>query len=176
MGKKIKGKDFVLYIEKDGQNTPVCCGLDLTINLNQEAIEATKAPNSRWRNYIGGYLDFSLATSTLVTIGEGVDITDLYEYMSQGRVLEFVAMANTQKEVFFSGKVLITNLSVTGGTNDITTYTLSATGDGELNIVNPYSIVLLTDEDGNVIEDGEGNPIYTQEHGDLNPIDLEINC
>jgi hypothetical protein len=65
---------------------------------------------------------------------------------------------------------------MTGSYKDVMTYSVQATGDGPLNNINPYEFNILTDEEGNPIEDGDGNIIYDQEHGDLLPIDLNINC
>lgn len=175
MAQKIRGKDFVLLLEKDGKNVPVCCGRDLTININVDLIPVTKAPNSRWSDYIAGDIGFSLSSDSIVTIGNGVNLRDVFAKINSRTPFEFVAMANTTQDVFFSGKILITNLSVNGETKNIMTYSLSATGCGELNVENPYEIIFIDGGDG-IIGSDDDIPIYYDEHGNLNPIDLETEC
>lgn len=174
---KIKGKDIIIYVAKDGVNTPICCGRELELIINTELIEATKAPNSRAKNFITGDESYSIRSSNIVSVGEDIDVMELYKYQRAGIPIEFVMLAKIESKVFFSGKILINNLAINANHTDIATYTITAQGDGELIIDNPYRVIFLEDGEGNLIEDGNGNPIISEiEHGDLNPIDLTNNC
>lgn len=176
MGEKLKGKDLVLLLDKNEQMVPACCSRDLTIDVTAETIEATKVPSSHWRSYIYGMAGYTLSSNNLVVIGDAITVNDIFQAIAQRKTFSFVARHEEEAEVFFSGKVLITNLSIVGANKDVMQYSFTATGDGPLSNTNPYEINILTDGNGNPLEDGEGNMIYEQVTGDLLPINLTINC
>jgi len=174
--KKLKGREYVLLMERSSKMIPVCCGRELELNITSDLIELTKAPKSDWRRYIYGMKSYTISTSGLVIIDDSFTINAFYDAIANKKTLAFVAMSNEEHDVFFSGNVLITQITKTGSYKDVMTYSIQATGDGPLSNVNPYEINILTDKDGNPLEDGEGNMIYDQESGDLLPIDLNTNC
>lgn len=174
--KKLKGREYILLMERESKMIPVCYGRELELTITSDLIELTKAPSSDWRRYIYGMKSYSLSTSGLVIIDNSFTINDFYDAIANKKTLAFVAMSNEEHDVFLSGNILITQITKTGSYKDVMTYSIQATGDGPLNNINPYEINILTDEDGNAIEDGDGNMIYDQESGDLLPMNLNINC
>lgn len=173
---KLLGSNFVLLIERAGSMIPVCCGRELSIEITSDILEATKAPGSTWRSYYYGNKNWSLQTSGLVDIGDGYGVHDVYDALANDKILTFVAMSQQESSIFYSGKMLTQSVSIIGNNRDAMQYRFSATGDGPLDIQNPYQIEVLTDEFGNVITDENGAVIYSQINGDLPPIDLSINC
>lgn len=176
MADNLKGKDFVLLAARDGNMIPICCGRELSLSVTADTIEATKAPQSNWKSYIYGDLGYSLSSSGLIILDSSYTINDFYSIITNREILAFVAYNEQEGNLFFSGNILLTSIEVSGSYKDMMTYSISAIGDGPLNTTNPYVITMMTDGDGNPIEDGEGNIIYDQESGDLLPIDLSINC
>lgn len=176
MADKLKGKDFVGFLAKNGKMVPICCSRDMEIGISADTIEATKRPSSKWKSFIYGDRSYGVTITGLVIIEESITINDLYQVINDGITIPFVARNEENADIFFSGNILITDLRITGNNKDIMTYSMTALGDGELNTSNPYEINILTDGEGNPLEDGEGNMIYEQESGDLLPIDLNINC
>lgn len=174
---KLLGSNFVLLVERDGSMIPVCCGRELSIEITSDILEATKAPGSKWRSYYYGNKTWSLQTSGLVDIGDGYGVHDVYDALANDKILTFVAMSQQENSIFYSGKMLTQSVTITGNNRDAMQYRFSATGDGPLDIQNPYEIEVLTDEFGNPITDEHGNVIYShQTHGDLPPIDLTVRC
>ena len=185
MGKKIKGKDFVIYMDDGGINVPVCCGKNLTITVNQEVIEATKAPDSRWGNSIAGGLSWSITTNSLATIGNTLTMKDIFGKATNGTVFEIVIGVASRRsstgtgrvflaaadDLFFSGKILLNSYSVSGSDNDVVNYSLSAVGDGALNITNPYRYSIASYN-----EDGSPNYGAVIAHGALNDLDIFSDC
>jgi predicted secreted protein len=176
MATKLKGREFVMLTERDSMMIPVCCGRDLEITISSEIIEATKAPQSSWKNWLYGVKSYSVTTSGLVIIDDSFGINDFYNAMNNKQTLAFVTQSNQAHDVFFSGNILITDITMTGSYKDVMTYSIQATGDGALSNLNPYEFNITVDEDGNAVTDEDGNIIYDQESGDLLPIDLDINC
>lgn len=176
MADKLLGKDFVLLAARGGNMIPICCSRELSISISSDTIEATKAPQSRWKSYIYGDNGYSLSTSGLIALDNTFTLNDFLEVIKNREILAFVALNEADGNLFFSGNVLLTGAEISGSYKDVMTYSISAIGDGPLNNTNPYEINIVTDGEGNPIEDGEGNMIYEQESGDLLPIDLTINC
>lgn len=176
MGQPLKGKDFVLLLSKAGEMIPVCCGRELSISINSEVLEATKAPQSTWRSYYYGIKDYTISFSGLTMVGDSFTFNDFYNAISNRETLAFVCRSDEESDIFLSGNVLINKLDLTGPNKDVISHTVTATGDGPLNNSNPYAINILMDEDGNPLEDEDGNVLVEYENGDLLPINYDINC
>jgi predicted secreted protein len=176
MDKKLLGKDFVLLMERSGKMIPVCCGRELTMSITSELIEATKAPSSDWRSYLYGIKGYTVSFSGIVIVADSFDINDFYDAIANKKTLAFVAQSDSDHDMFFAGNVLINNIDTTGAYNDIQTYSITATGDGPLTNSNPYAINILTDNEGNALEDGNGNILVEYESGDLLKIDYTQTC
>jgi len=176
MAQKLKGKEFVILLERIGKMIPVCCGRDLEISIKSTMIPLTRAPKSDWESWLYGVKGYTVSFSGLVIIDDSFDINDLYDAINTKKTLAFVSQSNEAHDMFFSGSILINEINITGSYKDAMTYSISATGTGPLANTNPYQINILVDEDGNAIEDGDGGLIYDMDHGDLLPIDLNINC
>lgn len=173
---KLLGKNFQLMLEKDNEMVPVCCGRELTITINSDLLEATKPPSSVWRSYYYGNKNWTVESSGLIETGEGFGFADLYDAIANSKTIIFVAKHDDTVDVFFSGKILISSMATTGNNKDMMQQSFSATGDGELNIINPYGLQFLTDENGAAITDENGNVIYIQTSGDLPPVNLNVKC
>lgn len=173
---KLKGKDLVLYISRSGQMIPVCCGRDLSISIGSEALEVTKTPTSQWRSFIYGIKEYSISASGIAIIDDSFTVNDFFAAMNNRETVAFIALHNEEQNLFWSGNLIITNIEQTAPYKDVLTYSITATGDGELKNVNEYMIEIMTDENGNPITDENGNIIYSQDSGSLLPIDLNINC
>ena len=173
---KITGKNIMLLISRAGEMIPVCCGREFDINISSEAIEATKLPASDWRSFIYGIKEFSISCSGLMVIDESFIMKDFFNAMNNRETVAFVGMANNGADVFFSGNVVLTSLNISAPYKDMATYSVTGQGDGELNMTNPYKFEIMTDENNNPITDENGNLIYSQNSGDLLPINVDINC
>src|SRR5690554_2421187 len=174
---KLRGKEFTLLLERDGEMIPVCCGRDLSIEINSDILEATKHPASKWRSFYYGNKSWNIQSSGLVELGNSYGFKDVFNAMKNDEIIQFVALSWENDELFFSGNILAQSITIAGGYRDMVNQSFQATGDGELNIISPYNIEVLTDEFGNPIIDEHGNIIYSQQtSGSLPPIDLTINC
>lgn len=178
MGQALKGKDLVMFVEKDGLMTPICCSRELSISVNGEVIEATKMPQSKWRSYFSGLLSYSISTSGLVTVDEGVSVDDMYGFMFSRTPINFIARYKLGVEFFVSGTVILTSVEVTGSNKDVVQMSVSGTGDGELSTDKELQTFPLTDGEGNIITDGAGNTILAapDQYGTDVPIDISVDC
>lgn len=171
----VKGKDIILHIEKDGMQVPICCARDFTINISNDDIEVTKPPNSTWRTYMGGMNSYTINSNNLTTVSEGISFGDLFNYMSGGVIVQWIAKANSTTEIFFSGKIKISRLSLNAPYSDISTYTMDAVGDGVLNIENPYSIIMVGGLDG-IVGTEDDEMVGIADDDSLLPINYETKC
>ncbi len=176
MGTPLKGRDFALLMERTGTMNPACCGRDLSLNISSETIEATKEPQSRWKSFIYGIKSYTVSFSGVTIIDPSFTIKDFYSAMDEQRTIAFVAQSDENEQLFFAGNVLITGIELSGSYKDVMTYSITALGDGQLRTDNPYSINIITDGAGNALTDENGNILTEQLHGDLLPINYNINC
>lgn len=193
MTNKIRGKDFVIYMDVDGVQTPICCGKDLTLNITHEVKEATKAPSSKWKSYVEGVRSFTVASTQLVLVTPkqpprpydpiplppGIQLKDIFAHLASGTPVNFVMGNLSIKEgmlidnsMFFSGKIIIDSIQINGTDSEIATYTFTGVGDGVLGANNPYVYTIISSG-----EDGQpkyGAPLT--EWSPLLPIDLTTDC
>jgi predicted secreted protein len=176
MAQKLTGKNFVLMMERDGEMVPVCCSRDLSIEIQSEIREATKAPFTAWRSFYAGNLTYTVSCSGLVIVDESYTLNDFFAMISNRQSLAFIAVSSETKDVFFSGKIILNTMSVNAPNKDVMTYSITATGDGPLGNTNPYDTIAIEDSDGSIMTDDEGNIIVEEVHGSLLPINYDINC
>lgn len=160
-------------IEKEGEMVPICCGRELSLSIRNEVIEATKPAASKWRTYINGMLSASISTSALVTVGAGITINDVIAAMQGADSIQFICKHSATQEAFFSGKLLFTDLSITGNYKEAMAESLTAIVDGPISTTNPYETVFIVDSNGDFIVDENGDFITEQLSGDLPPITIE---
>lgn len=177
MTNKLKGKDFLLFAERDEAMVPFCCARELSISVIADTIEATKAPQSIWRSFIYGNLSYTVSASGLITL-EGFTIEDLYDAQFSRLPLNFIARHDLGEEFFLSGSIILTNIDVIGSNKDVMQMSISGTGDGVLNRTKTLQTFPLLDGEGNIITDGEGNTmtVAPDQYGTDVPIDISIDC
>lgn len=192
MSKKIRGKDFVIYLEKEGVQTPICCGKDLVLNITHEVKEATKAPQSKWKSFIEGERSYTVSSSQLVLLqpervppgyvqppdAPGIRLKDIFAHLVSGNPVKFV-MGNhnlsgllVDNSMFFSGQMIIDSLQVNGSDSEISTYSFTGIGDGVLSATNPYKYTVIASS-------ADGSPVYgapLTAWSPLLPIDLTTDC
>lgn len=126
----IRGKDFVIEIEQDGQWKPLCFATDCIINMDFEAKEIS-GPQGQWRDYIGGYSGYSINVPALTMFKEDMNFVQL-EALAKGRTkFNWRAGDELPSGVVHSGTVLITNLNLTSQMRDAVKFDMTAIGCGE---------------------------------------------
>lgn len=173
---KFLGKDFVLFMERDSEMFPVCCGRDLSISISSEMIELTKAPSSDWKNYLYGDKTFSVSTSNLFVIGNSFTLADFLNAIINRISLVFVTRVGDNDDLLLTGKINITNIDIVGNNKDVIQYSIQATGTGALTNEGTEYTITLTDGEGNILTDGEGNTLTETYYAGELPMNISIDC
>ena len=175
MQKKFLGKDFALFMERDAEMWPVCCGRDLSVSIQAETIELTKPPTGNWKVYTYGDCSYTASTSSLFVLG-GFTAINFLDAIKNREELTFVTRAGINADLLLSGKVLVTSIELVGNNKEVIQYSVNLTGVGELSSDGTLYEYVLEDGEGNPLEDGEGNTLGGYYYsGDL-PMKLDIEC
>lgn len=126
----IKGKDFILEVERNGVFIPVCYATDCVINMDFEAIEIS-GPQGQWRDYIGGYSGYTLNVPGLVMYKEDMNYTQLEAIAKSRSKFRWRAGDEIPSGFVHAGTALITNLGLTSQMRDVVKFDMTAVGCGE---------------------------------------------
>ena len=134
LGDKVSGASVLLMVEKEGTFIPVGGQTGATINRNSETIDVTNKVSEGYKEYVGGWKDWSVDSDAFVTLGDEGQ-TLLEEAFADGVAitvnLRIGADANA-KGVTYTGKALITSLTTDLSQDNAVTYSLSLQGTGKL--------------------------------------------
>lgn len=143
----IKGKDFVLEVERNSVFVPICYATDCIISIDAEAKEIS-GNTTQWRDYIGGYVGYTLSVPGLVMWAEDMNFVQLESYITNRTRVRWRAGDSLPSGVVHSGTVLLTNLTLTSQMRDAVKFDMSAVGCGpkETGLLPTSSTVYLADE------------------------------
>lgn len=127
----IRGRDFIIMIEVNGEQKPICHATDCIINIQYDAREVID-PTTNWRNYIGDLAGYTIQVPGVVSYNDDVNWVQLEQWAAQRTKLNWYASAFENGGVTHSGTLLITGLNLTSQQNDAMRFDLSAVGCGAL--------------------------------------------
>lgn len=145
--KIIKGRDFILSINKDGVPTPVCYSTDFTINRVRDLKEVS-GPQGLDRDYIASYRGYTIGISGVVSYIDGFSFLDLEAAYEAGTRLEWMGTDAENGGVIHKGIVLLNNVAWASPVRADFTFEASATGCGPKQTIKlpTTSIAYLADE------------------------------
>lgn len=127
---------------------PIAFGTSCSLEISAETLDTSNKMSGNWKEYLTGQLSYTLNSESLLTYsadaeGAGLEnvatFTDLLSAMVAREPVEFVMGTSKAAEdnfalnsKFVSGKAIITGLSATAQTGQITTCTVTFQGSGEL--------------------------------------------
>src|SRR5690349_9558325 len=115
---KIPGKDFVISIEINGQQVPICHATDCIIDKTYETVE-TSGTTTYWKDYIGGYAGYTIQIPALVVYTEEVNIVQLEAWADARQKLTWFASSFDNGGIVYTGTILITNLNKSSQMRDV---------------------------------------------------------
>lgn len=128
---KIPGKDFMITIDVNGTEVPICHATDCIIDKQYGTLE-TSGPQGYWRDYIGEYAGYTIQVPGLVVYTESVNWVQLEQWADARTKLKWYATAFDNGGVVHSGTMLITNLNLTSQMRDVMKFEMSAIGCGAM--------------------------------------------
>lgn len=135
----LNGTEIKVY--KSGTTNLVAFAQNCTLNVNHSPREITNKESAGYKEILEGLRDFSIdidgayawtnAGGTALT--DGVDDTLETNVLNARQAVTFI-FGDTQStsDISYSGSGFITSVSITGGTEDSASYSLSIEGTGAL--------------------------------------------
>ena len=136
----LNGTEIKVY--STGTTNLVAFAQNCTLNINHSPREITNKESGGFKEILEGVRDFSIdidgayawtdAQSTPVALTNGAD--DLIEtnVLNARQKVDFIFGDTSTNDVSYGGSGFITSMSITGGTEDTATYSLSIEGTGIL--------------------------------------------
>jgi predicted secreted protein len=135
----LNGTEIKVY--KTGTTNLVAFAQNCTLNVNHSPREITNKESAGYKEILEGLRDFSIdidgayawtnATGTALT--DGVDDTLETNVLNARQAVTFIfGDTAATSDISYSGSGFITSVSITGGTEDTATYSMSIEGTGVL--------------------------------------------
>jgi len=135
----VNGTDLLLKVGTSDSNeviiaTATSCSLEISV----DEIDQTNKDSAAWKSIIPGTRSWSVSSDALYQ-NEATSSNDFITFFARvdNRTKVYVELttagaSNGDANVFYSGEAYVASLSVNGGTEDQSTYSISLTGTGEL--------------------------------------------
>ena len=143
----LNGTDLLIKMgASDGTDYVVAYATSCSLEISMDEIDQTNKDSSGWKQIIGGTRSWSVSSEALyqneaISSGDNrVTFQSFWQYLgdpTDGRKKVYVELLiadsnSTDNNVYYSGDAYVTSLSVNGGTEDQSTYSVSLTGSGAL--------------------------------------------
>ncbi|WP_126244333.1 hypothetical protein [Chitinophaga rhizosphaerae] len=125
----MKGKDFIIYIEDNGVETPICYATDCVFDF-QYSTRRIVDPTTRWRRFLADDITYTVQVPGVVVFRASVNWVKLKGWAEQGAELKWRASAYAVGGYSMSGSILITSLNFTSQMKDVIKFDMAATGTG----------------------------------------------
>ena len=134
----LNGTEIKVY--SASTNNLVAFAQNCTLNVNHSPREITNKESAGFKEILEGLRDFSIDIDGAYawTNANGVALTDGVDDVLEANVLNarqqvnFIFGDTSSNDISYGGKGYITSVSITGGTEDSASYSLSIEGTGEL--------------------------------------------
>lgn len=148
----INGDKLLLYLTS--ANTVVAYATSCSLQIDQETIDTSSKFSCKWNATLGGRCSYTISADALycnaanAAANSGISFDSLMALMLEGEAVDWVigqasgVTAETSCEdnphtldttkPYYSGKAVITSLSLEAGNNEIASSSISMTGSGEI--------------------------------------------
>lgn len=148
----VKAEDLFLYIYSGGTSsetpTVIAFGTSVELQTEQDTINASSKMSCRWNANMAGKCSYTITSDSLYTVKEGqYSFDQMMAAMIEGSALPWAigqaqaetgATCNTRtfaldtSKPHYKGTGIITSLSLSAGTDEIASCSLTLTGSGEI--------------------------------------------
>jgi len=136
----VNGTDLLLKIGTDATNEVIVAySTSCSLELSMDEIDQTNKDSGGWKSIIGGLRSWSVSCEALYqneAVSSKKAFKDFWSHIDARTAvtieLTITGASNGDANVFYSGSAYVTSLSVNGGTEDQSTYSISLTGTGAL--------------------------------------------
>ena len=137
----LNGTELKVYSGHSGTTNLVAFAQNCTLNINMATREITNKESGGFKEVLESTRDYSLDVDGAYawTNAAGADVTDgIDDLVGVNLITNRAAVTftfgdnQTQDDVYYQGTGFITSVSISGGTEDTATYSLSIEGTGTL--------------------------------------------
>ena len=136
----LNGTDLLLKVGSDATNEVVLAfATSCSLEISTDEIDQTNKDSSGWKSIIQGTRSWSVSADAMYQNEAEASKKSFKDFFSNvnNRSKVFVELtiagaSNADSNVFYSGQAYVSSLSVNGGTEDQSTWSISLTGTGAL--------------------------------------------
>ena len=148
----VNGNDLFLYIYSGGTSaetpTVIAFGTSVELQTEQDTIDASSKMSCRWNSSLAGKCSYTINSDSLYTTASGqYSFDQLMAAMIDGKALPWAigqavdesgstctekTFALDETKPHYKGTGIITSLSLSAGTDEIASCSLTLTGSGEI--------------------------------------------
>lgn len=142
---------------------PLALGKSCSLEITAETLDTSNKMSGNWKEFLVGKLSFSLNSDALLTYSDTSSVPELADVSKFGDLLATMVKRNpisfalsqiskvegggfAKDFDFVSGRVVITQLSVTGDDGQISTCSVQLQGTGELAIGDKFKGEVIADD------------------------------
>ena len=134
----VNGTDLLLRVGASGNEEIIASSTSCSLEVSMDEIDQTNKDSQGWKSIIGGTRSWSVSADALYQNEDPANagFKDLWSYMN-GRTKIYIELtvagaSSGDSNVYYEGSGYITSLSVNGGTEDQSAFSVTITGSGEL--------------------------------------------
>lgn len=135
----VNGTDLLLKVGSSNSNEVVVAfATSCSLEISMDEIDQTNKDSAGWKQIIGGLRSWSVSADALYqneAESSKKAFTDFWDNI-ENRTKVFVELTRagtlTSDNKYYHGEAYVTSLSVNGGTEDQSTFSVSLTGSGAL--------------------------------------------
>ena len=134
----VNGTDLLLRVGASGNEEIIASSTSCSLEVSMNEIDQTNKDSLGWKSIIGGTRSWSVSADALYQNEDPANagFKDLWSYMD-GRTKIYIELtvagaSSGDSNVYYEGSGYITSLSVNGGTEDQSAFSVTITGSGEL--------------------------------------------
>lgn len=123
------GRLMNIYVGVD----PIGCATESSLSLNRATIDTTCKDSASWASFIGGQMDWSLSSSSLLALDESNESAeDFLDALIGDTELTVKISTGVTGDWYLTGTGLCTSFEINAPDNDVATYSVTITGKGAL--------------------------------------------
>jgi predicted secreted protein len=135
----IYGDKLMLFITDGSSTLPIAFGTSCSLEISADTIDTSNKMSGNWKEFLTGQLGFTISSESMMSLTTGhLSLTKLMALMESRTPISFAFSKTAGSPEFgengqlYSGKAIITSLSMTAEKGNIATCSCSMQGTGPI--------------------------------------------
>jgi TP901-1 family phage major tail protein len=125
---KVNGTNIKAFIG----GTAISFLKDCSISLNGATIDVSNKDSAGWKEVIRGQKSWTISANASFAFDASYGLSALFSAWNAGTLLALTMGTTDAADDIFSGNAIVTNISLSGGTEDESAYSIEFEGSGAL--------------------------------------------